>query len=272
MVRNLVYLPSREVEAAFARGVDLLVVPVGGTHFAGRELPFGFTNVLAEAFAAAIAEAGDGFYLPVIPYSPGEGVGHLPGSVCPAPSAFLAYVGEVVDQAIANEFKRVVVLLEGHEGYLVSVDAFERNDHPVLIISYTSLMSHDDLAGDLAPAWHKQVDVFLGALKLLGREDEIPSLIDRLRALPAAEDHGLSANQFTLVDVGNVDAFCRSDRRSRLSPDVRFDATAGQAYIRAVANKLRTPLAELGRYADFIRRRPTFKKNSEGRYGWPHAE
>jgi len=30
-VKNLVYLPSREVEAAFARGADLLVVPVGGT-------------------------------------------------------------------------------------------------------------------------------------------------------------------------------------------------------------------------------------------------
>jgi hypothetical protein len=235
-------------------------------------LPLGYTNILAEAFALAIAAANDGLYLPVIPYSPGEGVSHLPGSICPSASAFLSYMAEVMDQAIVNEFKRVVVLLDGHEGYLVSVEAFERNNHPILVLSQASLMSHDELIPELAEKWHKQIDVFLGALRLLGREEQIQPTVDRLRQLPQSENHGLSDSQLTLVEVGNVDAFRRSRQRNRLDPGVRFDPSAGESYIRAVAEKLREPLEELGRYVDFIRNRPTYKKDSKGRHGWQHAK
>jgi hypothetical protein len=272
MQRNLIYAASPEVEQAFAAGLDLLVIPVGGTHFAGRGLPLGFASVLAEAFALAIAEAENGFYLPVVPYSPGDGVGHIAGSICPQPSAFLAYLDEVIDQAIANEFRRIVVIIEGSEGYVLGCECFERNDHPILILSLTSLMGHDELAPALGPRWHKQIDVFLGALRLLGREVLIRPTMERLRALPASEESGLGPAQRSLVDIGHVDAYRRNPTRSRMNPHVRLDPDAGQAYIRAVAGKLCGPLAELGRYVQFIRQRPTFKKNSEGSYGWHHAQ
>ncbi|MFQ6047890.1 MAG: creatininase family protein [Phycisphaerae bacterium] len=267
MHRNLIYLTSRDLSQAFE-----LVVPVGGTHFCGRGLPLGFASVIAEGFAAAIAEANDGFYLPVVPYSPGDGVGHLPGSICPEPSGFLAYIDAVVDQAIINEFRRVVLILDGPEGYVVSGECFERNDHPILVVGFASLMSHEDVAGPLAPGWAKQIDVFLGALGLLGRAEQVQAAIARLRTLERAESPGVSQGQFELLRRGLVDAYRRDATRSRMNAEVRFDAAAGQAYIRAVAGKLAGPLGELGRYVRFVRNRPTFKKNRWGGYGWRGAE
>ena len=132
---------------ADAAGADLALLPVGSTEQHGPHAPLSTDTVLAEAVAAAGADAYDGEVVvaPPLPVGVSEEHRGFAGTLWLSPDAFRAAVRDVVESCLHNGWNRVVVV-NGHGGNvdaLHEVAAAVTRAEPAHVVPFTWFRSVD---------------------------------------------------------------------------------------------------------------------------------
>ena len=132
---------------AAAAGTDLALLPVGSTEQHGPHAPLSTDTLLAEAVAAAGADAYDGEVVvaPPLPYGVSAEHRRFAGTLWLSPDAFRAAVGDVVGSLCHHGFRRVV-LVNGHGGNvdaLAEVAAAITREETAYVVPFTWFDSVD---------------------------------------------------------------------------------------------------------------------------------
>jgi len=130
----------RDVRSA---GLDMAILPVGSTEQHGPHLPLETDTTLAEAVAREVSARTGVVVLPTLPYGCALGhTRHWPGTLSLSPQVLGAVVCEVLEDAIAYGFTRLLIL-SGHltnEAPLRSALELLRQRHPHLQIAQKHLL------------------------------------------------------------------------------------------------------------------------------------
>ena len=132
---------------AAAAGTNLALLPVGSTEQHGPHAPLSTDTLLAEAVAAAGADAYDGEVVvaPTLPYGVSEEHRRFAGTLWLSPDAFRAAVRDVVGGLCHHGFRRVV-LVNGHGGNvdaLAEVAAAITREEAAYVVPFTWFRSVD---------------------------------------------------------------------------------------------------------------------------------
>ena len=132
---------------AAAVGTDLALLPVGSTEQHGPHAPLSTDTLLAEAVAAAGADAYDGEVVvaPPLPVGVSEEHRGFAGTLWLSPDAFRAAVRDVVESCLHHGWDRVV-LVNGHGGNvdaLREVAAAVTRAEPARVVPFTWFRSVD---------------------------------------------------------------------------------------------------------------------------------
>lgn len=110
---------------------DFAILPVGAFEWHGPHLPLGTDLILAEAFARAWTDAGDGaspadmsaVLYPGVAYTacPGQ-TRNWPGTIAVRPETTVAYLSDVLEGILSAGFTRVLVV-NGHDANMSTVRA-----------------------------------------------------------------------------------------------------------------------------------------------------
>ena len=170
---------------AAGAGTDLALLPVGSTEQHGPHAPLATDALLAEAVAAAGADAYDGDVVvaPTLPFGVSEEHRAFAGSLWLSPDAFRAAVRDVVG-SLAHHGWRKVVLVNGHGG---NVDALRE---------VAASVTREGEAYATSFTWFRSID--FGAL-----DAEVGPI--EMGHAGAAETALLRATHPTLVDEDRVE-------------------------------------------------------------------
>jgi creatinine amidohydrolase/Fe(II)-dependent formamide hydrolase-like protein len=105
-----------EVKAALAAGKTTALFYTGGTEQRGPQNVNGGHTLMAKATVKAIAlRLGNAIAMPVLPYTPNNASGALPGTIGLTPDLLSATLERISEQAIVTGFK-TVILMGDHGG------------------------------------------------------------------------------------------------------------------------------------------------------------
>jgi len=132
---------------AAAAGTDLALLPVGSTEQHGPHAPLSTDSLIAEAVAAAGADAYDGEVVvaPTLPYGISAEHRRFSGTLWLSPDVFRAAVRDVVGSLRHHGFDRVVVV-NGHGGNvdaLAEVAAAVTREESAYVVPFTWFRSVD---------------------------------------------------------------------------------------------------------------------------------
>src|SRR5436190_8065080 len=100
-----------EVKAALAAGKTTALVYTGGTEQRGPQNVNGGHTLMGRAIVKAIAlRLGNAIAMPVLPYTPNNASGDLPGTIGLTPELLSAVLERVAEQSIATGFKNVILM------------------------------------------------------------------------------------------------------------------------------------------------------------------
>jgi creatinine amidohydrolase/Fe(II)-dependent formamide hydrolase-like protein len=164
--RCLVEMPSRVANAYLKRGGDICLVPVGSVERVGPHLPLGSRCFVVEALAKMLAEAADGLYLPVTPYSTVGDTWKQPGSVDVPEETLVTYVRNVVDELIDNGFRRIIIMTYlDYLRYSLPCEYYEEEQ-----IALAGIHMREGLHRFGADVPQAETSLLLAALKVLGND------------------------------------------------------------------------------------------------------
>lgn len=169
MSRLFADLTSAEVPEALAGAT--VIWPIGATEQHGPHLPLSVDSVLAEAFAAELAERVDGFLLPTLdigarslPQS-GGGLAH-PGTLYVSGAELISYLRQVLRSLAELPLARLVVLNGHFENEALVLDAVDDATRPggaladreVQVFSWWSLVDDAWVREQVEnfPGWHAE--------------------------------------------------------------------------------------------------------------------
>ena len=108
------HLTWEDVRDLRASGMDMVILPIGSTEQHGPHLPLNVDTLSAEAVAHAISSRTGVPVLPVLPFGCALGhTRHWPGTLSLQPETLSRVVVEILEDAIAYGFSRLLIL-SGH--------------------------------------------------------------------------------------------------------------------------------------------------------------
>jgi len=183
LTRCLTEMPSRVANAYLKRGGDICIVPIGSVERVGPHLPLGSRCFVAEALAMMLAEAVDGLHVPVIPYSTVGDTWEQAGSVDVPEETLVVYVRDVVDELVANGFRRLIILTYlDYLRYSLPCEYYEEEE---LAIAGVHLREALHRYGTDLP--QTETSLALAAAKLLGKDALATEIQERTRKLLAGK-------------------------------------------------------------------------------------
>ncbi len=153
-----------EVEAAIARGVDAVLIPIGTTEQHGHHLPLDTDCVIARSLCARAAELGEGegvelLVAPTLNVTLSWYHMQFPGSMRLSTTTFLQVFGEICDSLAHHGFENLVAV-NGHGGNIAALTVavnhyFETTGRRVFLAQWWDLAS-DVLADVEGPMIHAE--------------------------------------------------------------------------------------------------------------------
>ena len=263
LTRCLQEMPSRVANAYLRRGGDLCLVPVGSVERVGPHLPLGSRCFVVEALARMLAEAADGLYLPITPYSTVADTYKQPGSVDVPEETLVTYVRNVVDELVHNGFRRIVIMTYlDYLRYSLPVEYYEEENLAVAGVHMREALHR--YGSDLPQA---ETSLVLGALRLLGKEALAKEVQARNRRLLArrATFEELPGHVSELRRWTNL-AYERGLQGFPVLPGKGASAVKGERLLRRMVRDFVPAVEALRDYNDYIQRRGSRGFQRGGRF------
>jgi len=265
LTRCLMEMPSRVANAYLKRGGDIGIVPVGSVERVGPHLPLGTRCFVARALAQMLAEAVDGLYLPVIPYSTVADTYKQTGSVDVPEDALLVYVRDVVDELVRNGFRRIIIMTYlDYLRYSLPCEYYEEED-----LALAGLHMREALhryGSDLPQA---ETSLALAALKMLGKGALAKETQERTRELLASKATFAEPPAFVgeLRRWANL-AYERGPDGFPVLPGKGASAAKGERLMKRMVKDFAPAVEALADYNDYIQRRESRGFQRGGRFNF----
>ncbi len=252
LTRCVTEMPSRVANAYLRGGGDICIVPIGSVERVGPHLPLGTRCLVAETLAKMLAEAVDGLYVPVTPYSTVGDTWEQVGSVDVPEETLLVYVRDVVDELVANGFRRIIILTYlDYLRYSLPCEYYEEED---LAIAGVHLREALHRYGTDLP--QTETSLALAAAKILGKDALAKEIQDRTRRLLAGKksftqlpDYVVQLRRFAnLAYEMGPDGF-------PVLPGKGASAAKGERILRRMVKDFTPAVDALKEYNDYILRR-----------------
>ncbi len=243
----IIELTSREVNRYLVEGGDIAVVPVGSVEVLGPHLPVGGRCLVAEALGKLLAEEVQGLRLPVTPFSSALHTFGRPGSVAVSETIVNRYVRAVMDDLLAQGFRRILMLSYGeYLAYYISQEFYE--DHQVAAAGINILEAvHRQGVGEDA--------LICGALKVLGKQAVLDKVLaENARLVGAQQAVPLPDALQRLLRIGTI-GFTYPEGAYPIQPNGELSAEAGEKTLREAVTALAPAVASLRDYNDFLAKR-----------------
>lgn len=263
LTRCMQEMPSRVVNAYLRRGGDLCLVPVGSVERVGPHLPLGSRCFVVEVLARMLAEAADGLYLPVTPYSTVADTYKQPGSVDVPEEVLVTYVRNVLDELVENGFRRIVLLTYlDYLRYSLPCEYYEEEGVAVAGVHMQEALHR--YGSDLPQA---ETSLVLAALRLLGKDDLAKEVQARTRRLLARKAAFQEPPDYVreLRRWANL-AYELGPRGFPVLPGKGASAAKGEALLKRMVRDFVPAVEALRDYNDYIQRRDSRGFQRGGRF------
>jgi creatinine amidohydrolase/Fe(II)-dependent formamide hydrolase-like protein len=237
-----------EVEAEFAKGNDLALLPILSIEQHGPHLVLGTDGYGALAIAQELGKITGGLVLPPVPFCWEGCTNAFAGGVGVREGVFVQYLRSVVKGLWRSGFRRIVIL-NTHGGNFYAMHDFpnevlKEDGVPVLTV-YGLGPSRE--ANELLDRAGGEAAAAAGALRLLGREDLVEKLLDTNRKAVAEFGDKLRVqleppSARAARRLGNV-GHDYSHECLHVQPEAHLDPEMGAASLRKAAEEI-APLLE----------------------------
>ena len=245
-------LTSRQVNQYQVQGGDIMLVPVGSVEVLGPHLPVGARCFVAEAFCKLLAEAVNGLYLPVTPYSSVADTFDRPGSVDVPETVLCRFMRGVMDDLVATGFRRVLLVTYlDYLRYYTPQEVYEDRG-----VAAAGIHLVEELGHRVREEGVRESSWVAGALRVLGREDLVAKVEqENQRLLSAGFQQAESPPALATLQRVGVVGHARPAGSYLVPPDPELSAEKGEAVLRRAAAEMVPAVASLRDYNEFLARR-----------------
>lgn len=253
-VRKLTDMLGEDVDAYFASGGDLAIIPIGSIEQHGPHLLTGTDGYITLAKATEVARISGGVLFPMISYC-WEGVtNNFSGGVGVREQVFVDYVRAVVRGVRHAGFRRILIM-NSHGGnyYAMRSLAYQTLSEDGVVVLTVYGTCHCPPPPDGRGT--SEAESLLGALRMLGREDLIGEVIEYTRkAIAEFGDRPVCKHEPECLrqarKLGSV-GFDYWSECEHVSPDSsKMESDPGVAWLKRIAEHVAASLPALAGYAE----------------------